>query len=67
MAPELVRSPTGTGDAAGGATGYNARQTDAWAMGVLLYVLLCARYPFAVGWMGAVTYSHLTLPTNREV
>jgi hypothetical protein len=23
-------------------------------MGVLLYVLLCARYPFAVGWMGEV-------------
>ena len=23
-------------------------------VGVLLYVLLCARYPFAVGWMGEV-------------
>jgi hypothetical protein len=27
---------------------YDARKVDAWALGVLLYVLVCAQYPFSV-------------------
>lgn len=42
MAPELLVQPPGQ------AGGYDARKVDAWALGVLLYVLVCAAYPYEV-------------------
>lgn len=29
---------------------YDARKVDAWALGVLFYVLVCAQYPFSVSY-----------------
>ena len=34
---------------------------------VLETALICASQPLTVRDMGAVSYTHLTLPTNREV
>lgn len=38
----------GTGGRPGSAHAYDARAVDAWAMGVLLYLLVTGRYPFEV-------------------
>ena len=46
-APELV---------IGGRAGYDARKTDAWACGVVLYALVCRKLPFGEG-VGAVDVS----------
>ncbi|KAF5829869.1 kinase-like domain-containing protein [Dunaliella salina] len=44
LSPEMLQAYTGgTG---GGASGYDARAVDAWAMGVLMYLLTTGKYPF---------------------
>lgn len=61
MAPELVRNPNvqfmqyGGGASSRSSSsssstrqGYDAKKVDAWAMGVLFYVLIAAQYPFSV-------------------
>lgn len=62
MAPEIIKSGPAQGGvfsysstssssssaAGGGAPRYDARKVDAWAMGVLFYVLVAAQYPFQV-------------------
>lgn len=45
-APELV---TGTGGGGGGRGVYDARRTDAWACGVVLYALVGRQLPFGEG------------------
>ncbi len=56
MCPELVRA---AGDARqhpqGGGALYDGRSVDAWALGVLMYLLTTGRYPFEVrlgAWKG---------------
>jgi protein-serine/threonine kinase len=44
-APELVIGGSGEG----GWRGYDARETDAWACGVVLYAVACRRLPFGEG------------------
>jgi serine/threonine protein kinase len=46
-APELVMGGRAVGP--GGKGVYDARETDAWACGVVLYALVCRRLPFGEG------------------
>lgn len=55
MAPELVRDPnakflqySGGSSSSSSRQGYDAKKVDAWAIGVLFYVLIAATYPFSV-------------------
>eukprot|EP00983_Pelagomonas_calceolata_P076012 1153242-Pelagomonas_calceolata.AAC.1 len=44
LSPEMLQAYTG--GSGGGASGYDARAVDAWAMGVLMYLLTTGKYPF---------------------
>jgi serine/threonine protein kinase len=45
----------------GKAPPYDAKKVDAWAMGVLLYLLVTGTYPFEVSWRTALSQNCVLL------